>query len=72
MRENNTTVSDRHDKFSPYAAARSSIRRAFRMSGNEETFHYTKEDVAKLESRVARNNDGKIPAGSEAAALQVR
>jgi len=43
------------------------------MSGTEQTFHTTKEDIRKLAARESdRHPDGNIPKDSEAAALQVR
>lgn len=41
------------------------------MSGTQETFNLTKEDVRKIQERESRANDGDIPAGSDAAGLQV-
>lgn len=40
------------------------------MSGTEETYHLTKEDVRKLEQREGKAHDGKIPSDSTAAGLQ--
>ncbi|KAI9813399.1 MAG: hypothetical protein M1827_004073 [Pycnora praestabilis] len=40
------------------------------MSGSEETFHYTKEDIRKLESRESKKHGGNVPADSEAAQMQ--
>ncbi|KAK8214836.1 hypothetical protein M8818_002419 [Zalaria obscura] len=40
------------------------------MSGTEQTFHYTKEDVRKLESRESNLHNGQVPADSNAAAMQ--
>jgi len=40
------------------------------MSGTEQTFHYTKEDVRKMESREAAQHGGNVPADSQAAAMQ--
>jgi hypothetical protein len=41
------------------------------MSGTEETFHYTKEDVRKLEQEESKKHGGNVPASSETAGLQV-
>jgi hypothetical protein len=41
------------------------------MSGTEEAFHLTKEDVRKPESKESQRHGGNVPAGSEAAGLQV-
>lgn len=40
------------------------------MSGTEQTFHYTKEDVRKMESRESRANNGDVPAGSVTSKIQ--
>jgi len=40
------------------------------MSGTEQTFHYTKEDVRRMEQKESAAHDGKVPADSAAAALQ--
>ena len=42
------------------------------MSGTDETFHLTKEDVRKMESRESAAHGGKVPQDSQAAAMQVR
>ncbi len=49
-----------------------SHRRTVKMSGTEETFHYTKEDIRKLESREARIHGGTVPADAESSILKVR
>ena len=42
------------------------------MSGTEETFHLTKEDVAKAAQDASKaNRKGDVPAGSDAAMAQV-
>ncbi|KAK4993424.1 hypothetical protein LTR50_000354 [Elasticomyces elasticus] len=41
------------------------------MAGTDETFHYTKEDVRKMESKQSHLHGGNVPAGSEAAKMQV-
>lgn len=41
------------------------------MSGTEETFHLTKEDVRKIEQREGKAHGGDIPGDSNAAGLQV-
>ena len=41
------------------------------MSGTEQTFHYTKEDVRKMEQRDSRAHGGNVSADSNAAAMQV-
>lgn len=41
------------------------------MSGTEETFHYTKEDLRKLESRETKAHGGKIPKDAEASIMKV-
>jgi hypothetical protein len=43
-----------------------------KMSGTEQTFHYTKEDVRKMEQRDSRAHGGNVSADSNAAAMQVR
>jgi len=43
----------------------------FRMSGTEETFHYTKEDVRKLESRESKLHGGSVPKDAESSHLKV-
>ncbi|KAK4994834.1 hypothetical protein LTR66_005214 [Elasticomyces elasticus] len=40
------------------------------MSGTDQTFHYTKEDVRKMESKQSHLHGGNVPAGSEAAKMQ--
>lgn len=40
------------------------------MAGTEQSFHLTKEDIRKPESKTSRAHDGDVPAGSEAAGLQ--
>ncbi|KAI4842890.1 hypothetical protein E4T44_07055 [Aureobasidium sp. EXF-8845] len=40
------------------------------MSGTEQTFHYTKEDVRKMEQRDSRAHGGNVSADSNAAAMQ--
>ncbi|MCJ1486152.1 hypothetical protein MMC06_006328 [Schaereria dolodes] len=40
------------------------------MSGTEETFHYTKEDVRKLESRESKAHGGNIPKDAESSQLK--
>jgi len=40
------------------------------MSGTEETFHYTKEDLRKLEARESKKHGGNIPADSEVSQLK--
>lgn len=40
------------------------------MSGTEQTFHYTKEDVRKVEQRESAAHGGNVPSDSNAAALQ--
>ena len=41
------------------------------MSGTEETYHLTKEDIRKTESKASGAHGGDVPAGSDAAGLQV-
>lgn len=41
------------------------------MSGTEETYHMTKEDIRKPQSATSKAHDGNIPKGSDAAMLQV-
>ena len=41
------------------------------MSGTEQTFHYTKEDVRKMEQRDSAAHGGNVAADSNAAAMQV-
>lgn len=41
------------------------------MSGTEQTFHYTKEDVRKMEQRDSAAHGGNVSADSNAAAMQV-
>jgi hypothetical protein len=41
------------------------------MSGTEETFHYTKEDVRKMESRESKAHGGNVPADGQASGLKV-
>ncbi|CAD0097635.1 unnamed protein product [Aureobasidium mustum] len=41
------------------------------MSGTEQTFHYTKEDVRKMEQRDSASHGGNVSADSNAAAMQV-
>jgi hypothetical protein len=41
------------------------------MSGTEQTYHLTKQDVAKAESKASGAHGGNVPAGSDAAMLQV-
>ncbi|KAI9803079.1 MAG: hypothetical protein M1833_001149 [Piccolia ochrophora] len=40
------------------------------MSGTEETYHYTKEDVRKLEARESKLHGGNVPADSEVSHLK--
>ncbi|CAK4030585.1 Hypothetical predicted protein [Lecanosticta acicola] len=40
------------------------------MSGTEETYHLTKEDIRKTEQQTSKLHGGNIPADSEAAGLQ--
>ncbi|KAK5170440.1 uncharacterized protein LTR77_005028 [Saxophila tyrrhenica] len=40
------------------------------MSGTDETYQLTKEDVRKPESKESNVHGGNVPAGSEAAAMQ--
>ncbi|KAI9708195.1 MAG: hypothetical protein M1820_004149 [Bogoriella megaspora] len=40
------------------------------MSGTDQTFHLTKEDVRKLEQEESSRHGGNIPANSQAAAMQ--
>ncbi|KAK3722399.1 hypothetical protein LTR37_002390 [Vermiconidia calcicola] len=40
------------------------------MSGTEETYHLTKEDVKKFESQASKVHGGNVPAGSDAAMAQ--
>ena len=40
------------------------------MSGTEETYLYTKEDVRKLEARESKLHGGKTPADSEASQIK--
>ncbi|KAG9967744.1 hypothetical protein KCU78_g24391, partial [Aureobasidium melanogenum] len=40
------------------------------MSGTEQTFHYTKEDVRKMEQRDSAAHGGNVSADSNAAAMQ--
>ncbi|MCJ1254892.1 hypothetical protein MMC24_002708 [Lignoscripta atroalba] len=40
------------------------------MSGTDETFHMTKEDVRKLESRESKAHGGNIPKDSESSLLK--
>jgi hypothetical protein len=42
------------------------------MSGTEQAYHLTKEDVRKAEQRESHAHGGNIPAGSDTAGLQVR
>jgi len=42
------------------------------MSGTEETFHLTEADVQKAESKASKAHKGDVPAGSDAAMMQVR
>lgn len=42
------------------------------MSGTEQTFHYTKEDVRRMEQKESAAHGGQIPADSATAAIQVR
>ena len=48
------------------------IQNTFIMSGTEETFHFTKEDVRRMEQKESAAHGGSIPADSATAALQVR
>lgn len=41
------------------------------MSGTEQTFHYTKEDVRKMEQRDSAAHGGNVTADSNASAMQV-
>jgi hypothetical protein len=41
------------------------------MSGTEETYHMTKEDIKKPQSKTSNVHGGDIPKGSEAAMMQV-
>jgi len=43
----------------------------FEMSGTEETFHYTKEDIRKLESRESKIHGGNVPKDGESSILKV-
>ena len=38
---------------------------------SESTFHTTKEDLRKAESKVSKNNDGNVPSQSDVAQLKV-
>lgn len=38
---------------------------------SEETFHTTREDLRKAESKVSQKNDGNIPKDSEVAQTMV-
>jgi hypothetical protein len=38
---------------------------------SSETFHVTKEDIRKLESKESKKHGGDVPADSEASALKV-
>ncbi|KAL1297398.1 hypothetical protein AAFC00_004933 [Neodothiora populina] len=40
------------------------------MSGTEQTFHYTKEDVRRMEQKESAAHGGQVPADSAAAAIQ--
>jgi len=40
------------------------------MSNTEDTYHMSKEQLRKLESRTSARNDGNIPKDSEAAFMQ--
>ena len=42
-----------------------------KMSGTDETFHYTKEDVRKLESRESKLHGGEIPKDADSSILKV-
>lgn len=42
------------------------------MAGTEETYHLTREDLRKAESKVSQKNDGVIPKDSEVSILKVR
>ena len=42
------------------------------MSGTEETYNLTKEDIRKPLSETSKAHGGDIPKGSDAAMLQVR
>jgi hypothetical protein len=41
------------------------------MAGTEQTFHYTKEEVRKMESRDSAAHGGNVSANSNASAMQV-
>jgi len=41
-------------------------------AGGENTFHVTKEDLRKPESKESHAHGGNVQAGSETAAMQVR
>ena len=43
--------------------------RIFNMS--DSTFHVTREDLRKAESKVSQNNDGNVPPESEPAQMKV-
>lgn len=38
---------------------------------SESTFHTTREDIRKAESKLSQKNDGNVPASSEAAQMKV-
>ncbi|KAI9853512.1 MAG: hypothetical protein M1824_001120 [Vezdaea acicularis] len=40
------------------------------MAGTEETYHLTREDLRKAESKVSQKNDGVIPKDSEVSILK--
>ena len=42
------------------------------MSGTDETYNLTKEDIRKTESQASKAHGGNVPADSDAAGLQVR
>jgi hypothetical protein len=46
-------------------------QQTIKMSGTEQTFHYTKEDVRKMEQRDSAAHGGNVSADSNAAAMQV-
>ena len=43
----------------------------FTVDMSEETYHLTKEDIRKTESKASQAHRGNVPADSDAAGLQV-
>ena len=39
---------------------------------SDSTFHTTREDIRKAESKLSQANDGNVPASSEVAQMKVR